>query len=190
MSVELEEKPTATAAREPRAVSVRLSTVAVAGVIAALVVTAGVFGTLWLSARADADAMHSADADRTRAEQVATDYALGASNINFQDINAWLGKLKANTTPELSNKFDATAPKLEQILVPLKWTSTSAPITAKVESETAGVYNVNVFVNVTSKNAQTPDGGQTTVTYSVTVDRNADWKIADVGGLPGALPLK
>ncbi|WP_433566153.1 hypothetical protein ACQP1O_13570 [Nocardia sp. CA-151230] len=87
-------------------------------------------------------------------------------------------------------KFDATAPKLQQILVPLKWTSSATPISTVVTSESGGVYKVNVFLNVTSTNAQTPDGGATTVTYNVTVDGGAGWKISDVGGLDGALPVK
>lgn len=57
-------------------------------------------------------------------------------------------------------------------------------------SESGGVYTVNVFLDVTSTSAQTPQGGQTTVTYTLTVDRNSDWTITEVGGLSGALPVK
>ncbi|WP_348537874.1 hypothetical protein [Nocardia brasiliensis] len=103
-------------------------------------------------------------------------------------MNSWVAKLKTNTTPQLANKFDATAPKLQDILVPLKWTSTSTPITAKVMNTDNGIYKVNVFLNVTSTSAQTPDGAQTTVTYTVNVDPNNGWKVADVGGVAGALP--
>ncbi|WP_232329565.1 hypothetical protein [Nocardia violaceofusca] len=171
-------------------VSIRLSAIALGAAIIALVAATGVFAALWLSARgqlSDRDATAAAD---RRAEQVATDYAVGASTINFQDYNAWIAKLKANTSPQLANKFDATAPKLQEILVPLKWSSTAKPVSAVVTSEIGGVYKVNVFLNVNSTNAQTPDGGQTTVTYNVTVDSGAGWKITDVGGMDGALPLK
>jgi Mce-associated membrane protein len=38
---------------------------------------------------------------------------------------------------------------------------------------------------------QTPQGGITTVAYTVTVDKNAGWKITQVGGgLDSALPAK
>ncbi|MFF0456475.1 hypothetical protein [Nocardia africana] len=150
----------------------------------------GVFAALWLSARGDLGDREAAAAADRHAEQVATDYAVGASTINFQDYNAWVAKLKANTSAQLANKFDATAPKLQEILVPLKWSSTATPISAVVTSDTGGVYKVNVFLNVNSTNAQTPNGGQTTVTYNVTVDSGAGWKITDVGGMDGALPLK
>lgn len=171
-------------------VSIRFSAIVLGAAIIALVAATGVFAALWLSARGDLSDRDAAAAADRHAEQVATDYAVGASTINFQDYNAWVAKLKTNTSPQLANKFDATAPKLQEILAPLKWSSTATPISAVVTSDTGGVYKVNVFLNVNSTNAQTPDGGQTTVTYNVTVDSGAGWKITDVGGMDGALPLK
>ncbi|NMN98893.1 hypothetical protein FGL95_28050 [Nocardiaceae bacterium YC2-7] len=144
---------------------------------------------LWSANRELRERDDAAAADQ-HAEHVATDYAVGASNIDFKDANAWVGRLKANTSPELANKFDATAPKLQELLVPLQWTSSATPIDATIASETGGIYRVNVFLNVTSTSAQTPTGAQTTVTYNVTVDANNDWKITDVGGMDGALPGK
>ncbi|RDI62923.1 hypothetical protein [Nocardia pseudobrasiliensis] len=175
-------------AHTPRTLSIRLSTVAVAVAGVALIAATAIFASLWLSARGEVSDRDAAAAADRHAEQVATDYAVGASNINFQDVNAWVAKLKANTTPQLANKFDATAPKLQDILVPLKWTSTATPITAKVMNTDNGVYKVDVFLNVTSTSAQTPEGAQTTVTYTVNVDPNNGWKVADVGGMAGALP--
>ncbi|NEW38845.1 hypothetical protein GV794_21620 [Nocardia cyriacigeorgica] len=176
--------------QRPGTVSVQVSTIVRGAVIGVLAIAVVVFAALWFFARgdvADRDARASAEA---RAEQVATEYAVGAATVNYQDINGWVGSLKAGTTDQLSGKMDSTAPLLEKVLVPLKWTSTASPITAKVMSEDNGIYQVSVFVNVNSTNAQTPDGAQTTVTYSVTLDENADWKITDVGGVDGALPLK
>ncbi|MFI6778485.1 hypothetical protein [Nocardia sp. NPDC050412] len=43
---------------------------------------------------------------------------------------------------------------------------------------------------MSSTNAQRPEGAQTTVTYNVTLDKSSDWKITDVGGVDGALPVK
>ncbi|MBF6171775.1 hypothetical protein [Nocardia blacklockiae] len=171
-----------------RTVSVRVSTVATAVAGVALIALAAVFGSLWLSARGTLHDRDARAADDRHAEQVATDYSVGASTIDFQDVNAWVAKLKANTSPQLSTKFDATAPKLQEILVPLKWTSSATPITAKVMSKNNGVYQVNVFLNVTSTSSQTPEGAQTTVTYTVAVDPGSGWKVTDVGGMNGALP--
>lgn len=184
-------KDTPTSRNRNRAtVSIRMSTVVYGAVIVLLVAAVAVFGGLWLSVKSDLSDRDATAAANQRAEKVATDYAVGASNINFQDVNAWLGKLKANTSPQLANKFDATAPQLQEVLVPLKWTSTGAPIDATVASESGGIYKVNVFLNVTSTSAQTPSGAQTTVTYNITIDSNSNWQITDVGGMDGALPAK
>ncbi|MGW4241882.1 hypothetical protein [Nocardia sp. NPDC004722] len=170
--------------------SLPIATIVRAAAYAALTVALCATTALWLSARSDADRQRTtADNDR-HAEQVAMDYAVGASNIDNADFQAWVNRLKSNTTPQLANKFDATAPKLQEILTPLKWTSTAKPITATVASHSGGIYKVNAFVSVTSTSAQTPEGGQMTVTYNVTVDSNAGWKITDVGGMDGALPMK
>ncbi|WP_227983974.1 hypothetical protein [Nocardia spumae] len=182
------EPGTAEVAKAPRTLSIRLSTVvgAVAGV--ALIALAVVFASLWLSARGDLSDRDERAAAQQHAEQVATDYAVGASNIDYKDVDAWVGKLKANTAPQLGNKFDATAPKLQEILVPLKWTSSATPITAKLMSTDNGVYKVDVFLDVNSTSAQNPQGARTTVTYTVDVDPGSGWKVTDVGGMAGALP--
>lgn len=183
----VEDKKTA---KQPRRIDVRLSTVLIGFVIAGLLAAAITFGVLWQSARSDIADRDAKAADDRHAVQVATDYAVGASVIDYHDTKAWLDKLETNTTPQLAAKFNATAPQLEQILLPLQWTSKATPIDANVTSESGGVYKVNVFLDVTSTSAQTPQGGQTTVTYTLTIDRNAGWKITDVGGLTGALPVK
>lgn len=173
-----------------RAVSIRLSTAGsgAAGGVAVLAICALV--ALLFSARGELANRDDAAAAQQRAEQVATEYAVGASTIDYSDVNAWITKLKAGTAAQLSTKFDATAPKLQEILVPLQWKSTATPVAAKVMSSNGGVYKVDVFLTVSSTSAQTPEGGRTTVVYNVTLDSNSEWKITDVGGLDGAMPLK
>lgn len=171
-----------------KTVSLKLSTLALGAAAVVLIGALIAVSALWLSARHDLASRDAKAADEQHAEQVATDYSVGASNINFTDLNSWATRLKANTTPTLGNKFDATAPKLQEILVPLKWTSSATPVSAKVVSHDNGLYQVNVFLNVTSTNAQNPEGVQTTVTYNVSVDPANGWKITDVGGMNLALP--
>lgn len=173
-----------------RSVSIPLSTIVWSAATALLAVVSIVLAGFLIAAHNGISDRDAVAADNHHAEQVATDYAVGASTVNFADFNAWVGRLKNNTAPALANKFDATAPKLQEVLTPLKWTSTAQPIAAKVMTESNGLYHVDVFINVSSTNAQSPDGAQTTVTYQVTVDRNSDWKVSDVGGMDGALPLK
>ncbi|BCK58002.1 hypothetical protein [Nocardia wallacei] len=198
MTTATDQEPTRTApehkpepaAPQPRTVSIRLSTVLLAAAIAGLLIATTVFAGLYWSARSTLADRDARAADDRHAEQIATDYAVGASTIDFHDVKSWITRLQAGTTPQLSAKFDATAPQLEQILLPLQWTSKATPLSAAVTSESGGIYKVNAYLNVNSTSAQTPDGAQTTVTYSLTIDRNAGWKITDVGGLQNALPTK
>ncbi|MBF6273821.1 hypothetical protein IU458_10100 [Nocardia nova] len=148
------------------------------------------FGCQYFSARSTLSDRDAAAAGDKHAEDIASKYAVGASTIDYHDVKSWIERLKAGTTTQLAAKFDATAPQLEQILLPLQWTSKATPLSAAVTSESDGIYKVNAYLDVTSTSAQTPDGGRTTVTYSLTIDRNADWKITDVGGLQNALPTK
>lgn len=182
--------PPSQAAKQPRAVSIRLSTVLITAAIAALLALSVTFGVLYASASSDLSDRDAAAADDRHAEQIATDYALGASTIDYRDVKGWLGRLQAGTTPQLSAKFEATAPQLEQILLPLQWTSKATSLSAAVTSQSGGIYKVNAYLNVTSTSAQTPNGTQSTVTYSMTIDRNSGWKITEVGGMQNALPTK
>lgn len=188
--VKADSAPARPPAGRPGTVSIQVSTVIRTAVIGALVLAVIVLaGFLW-AARNEISDTRAQTRDDQQAEQVALDYGVGAATVDYRNVNVWLGNLKSHTIAQLANKFDATGQKLEQILVELKWTSTATPITAKVVSHQGDIYKVNVFVNVTSTNAQTPQGAQSTVTYNVTLDKNADWQITDVGGLEGALPLK
>ncbi|MFF3568687.1 hypothetical protein ACFYXQ_13030 [Nocardia jiangxiensis] len=176
--------------RGPRTLAIRLSTVLTTLVIVALLVVAIVFGWLYFSARSTIADTNARAADGKHAQDIASKYAVGASTIDYHDVKGWIARLKASTSPQLSAKFDATAPQLEQILLPLQWTSKATPLSAAVTSESGGIYKVNAYLNVNSTSAQTPDGAQTTVTYSLTIDRDSGWKITDVGGLENALPTK
>lgn len=185
-----ENEPRAPRDSRARTVSVRLSTVLTAAAVAVPLIVSIVLGALYWSAKSDLAERDSKAADDRHAEQVASDYAVGASTIDYKDAKAWLGRLQAGATPQLAAKFEATGPQLEQILLPLQWTSKAVPLSSSVTSESGGIYKVNAYVNVTSTSAQSPEGAQTTVTYSLTIDRNAGWKITDVGGLQNALPTK
>lgn len=178
------------AAKLPRTVSISLSAILVTATIVALLALSVTFGVLYASASSELSDRDATAADDQHAQQIATDYALGASTIDYRDVKAWLTRLQAGTTPQLSAKFDATAPQLEQILLPLQWTSKATPLSAAVTSSAGGIYKVNAYLNVTSTSAQTPNGAQTTVTYSMTIDRNSGWKITEVGGMQNALPTK
>lgn len=185
-------EPTTTepAERPPRTVSLRISSVLVAATIGVLAVATVTFAVLYFSARSTIADRDARAADDRHAERIATDYGVGASTIDYRDVAAWFGRLRAGTSPQLAAKFEATAPQLEQILLPLQWTSTATPLSATVTSESGGIYKVNAYFTVVSTSAQNPQGAATTVTYSLTIDRTAGWQITEVGGLQHTLPAK
>ncbi|HLS76733.1 MAG TPA: hypothetical protein VK083_08100 [Nocardia sp.] len=171
-----------------RTVSVELSTALTVLVVAALLTATVTLGILYASARSTIAATEARAADERRAEQIALDYALGASTIDYRDVASWFTRLKDGAAAPLAAKFDATAPQLEQILLPLQWTSTATALSADVISESDGVFQVNAYLTVDSTSVQNPDGARTTVTYSLTIDRAANWEITEVGGLQNAIP--
>ncbi|WP_405136306.1 hypothetical protein [Nocardia sp. NBC_01388] len=178
-------------------VSLPLSTVVLLGVVVMLLLATAALG--WMAhqrgsdrdaARAQVTALHSAADDGKHAEQVASDYSVGAAQMDFKDLPSWSQRLTTNTSPQLANKLKQAASSMEQIIVPLQWVSTPTPITASVRSEQNGIYVVTCFVSVMTKNTQAPDGVQSTATYTVTIDKNAGWKITDVGGIDSAMSGK
>ena len=166
-----------------RRVSLSVRTLLTSLVILVLAIGLGVMTWLYLGERSTVQAQLSAADGRKHAEQIALDYAVQAAAMNFQDINTWKNHLTNGTSPELTDKLTKAAKSMEQLLIPLQWTSTAEPLTAKVRTDTNGVYVVDTFVSVLTKTTQAPDNLQSTATYSITIDGNNNWLITDVGGI-------
>ncbi|MFV9455554.1 hypothetical protein ACNJ7E_19190 [Rhodococcus sp. NM-2] len=170
--------------------TISVKTLVVSALILAIVAALGVSSWLLHNKSNELDQMNLRAENGTHAEQVALDYAVGAADMSFQDIQAWRSRLTNGTGPELSNKLTQAASSMEQIITPLQWVSTSTPIAAKVRSESNGIYVVDCFVSVLTKNSQAPEGIQSTATYSLNIDSRNDWVITDVGGIESALSEK
>lgn len=173
-----------------RQLSITVRSLVTAVVIAILVSTLGVLAWLYIGAERKLDTLARQAQDDAHAEQVALDYATNAAAMDFHDMNAWKAKLVAGTSPELRDKLTKAATSMEQLLVPLQWSSSSQPLMAKVRSETTGTYVVDSFVSVLTKTTQAPDGLQSTATYSITVESNNGWQITDVAGIAAVMPPK
>jgi Mce-associated membrane protein len=171
----------------PRRVSVSLRAVIVAAALCLLTGVAGMLGWLYMGAQDKLDTQAREASNRQRAEDIATDYAVNAADMDYQDFKAWKAKLVNGTSPELKDKLTKAADSMEQVLAPLQWKSTAKPLAAKVRSNAGGISTIDSFVSVLTKTMQAPDGLQSTATYSITVDSNKDWQIADVGGVDAAL---
>lgn len=176
--------------RRPKSVSVSLRGLIVGGLIVALVAATAVLGWLYFGARQQLNAQAAQAANDARAEKIALDYAVGAATMDFKDLQGWKVKLVAGTSPELGKKLSDAGNSMEQVLVPLQWSSAAQPLVAKVRSSTGGVYVVDSFVSVQTKTVQAPEALQSTATYSTTIDSNKDWRITDVGGIRSAMGPK
>src|SRR5882757_4187775 len=181
-----EEAPHATGRR----VSISVRALAIATVIVALVAATGVMTWLYLGARTTLDHQNGQASDNRRAEQIALDYAVNAAVMDYKDLAPWKQKLVAGTTRELNAKLTEASAAMEQILLPLQWSSTAQPIAAKLRSSDNGVYVVDAFVSVMTKTVQAADSLQSTATYTVTIDSNNSWQISDVGGITSAVAPK
>ncbi|WP_293002299.1 hypothetical protein [Mycobacterium sp.] len=176
--------------RRERSVSVSLRGLILGALIVALVAAVAALGWLYVDARHQLDTHAAQSANKARAEKVALDYAVNAATMDYKDLQAWHVKLVAGTSPELTKKLSDAGTSMEQVLVPLQWSSSAQPLVAKVRSTTGGIYVVDSFVSVQTKTVQAPEALQSTATYSTTIDSNNNWLITDVGGIGSAVGPK
>ncbi|WP_241666333.1 hypothetical protein [Mycobacterium marseillense] len=173
-----------------RRVSVSVRTLAVGAVIVSLIVAVAVMTWLYIGAKTTiGEQARQANGDK-HAEQIALDYAVNAAIMDYKDLGPWKQNLVKGTTPELKDKLTKAGTSMEQILLPMQWSSSAKPLAAKVRSHNNGVYVVDTFVSVMTKTAQAADNLQSTATYSITIDSNNAWQIADVGGIAAMVPEK
>jgi hypothetical protein len=178
------------ALKERRRLSISLQALVVGIIIVLLTVATAAMTWLYLGAKDKLDAQAAQVSNDKRAEQIALDYSVNAAIMDYNDLGPWKDSLVKGTSPELKTKLTKAGTAMEQILTPLQWVSTAKPLTAKVQSDTNGVYVVEAFVGVMTKTVQAPDSLQSTATYSLTIDSNHDWQITDVGGIGGVLGEK
>lgn len=167
------------------------STVALTLVITLLTVAAMAAGFLAFRFHGQTQDLQRANADRARAEDIAGKYGVAAATLSYQDLAPWLKGLRTGVSDELATRWDGVAETLRQVLVPLQLESTGSLISAKVNGEAKGVYQVVTVVDVAAKSVQAPQGTVTTSAYTMSVDSNLDWKITAVGNPTSgsALPI-
>lgn len=157
--------------------------IALTAAVLALATAVVVLAVLFAGDRGELRDLRAETERSEHAQQVALEYATAAAQMDYQDLAGWNENLVAGTSPELTEKLKTAASSMEQVIVPLQWTSSAQPIAAQVVENNGEVYTVAAFVNVNTKNAESPEGVQSTATYTVTLDRAKDWLITDVGGV-------
>ncbi|WEL94373.1 hypothetical protein P1N98_05635, partial [Tsukamurella tyrosinosolvens] len=159
-----------------------VTTVVITVVILALLAASITFGVLWGLQKSENSDMKAAAAEKAQAEKVAAEYAAGASTFDFKDLGPWRTAIVKGVSPELKTKMDATAGAMNQLLQPLQWVSKGTVMDAVVNSQSGPIYKVSAYVKVEATNVQAASGRDVLTVYNVTLDKDKDWQITDVGG--------
>lgn len=162
---------------------------AAAVVIVGLLVVTGV--SLWQmrSLQTQLDAERSQNADALHAQQVAADYAVAAAHIDYRNFDPWFASLRRGVNDRLAGQFSSSEPALRDLLGQLQWTSTGSLVGSDITAQHDGKYEVQVFVDVTTSNVQSPQGVKTTALYPITIEKNG-WRISDISGGVAPIPGK
>lgn len=161
----------------------------VLGVVTLLVVaTLGIFVYRDVSARNQLGDLRADIDARTTAEKVAGEYAVTAATLNYQDLTPWISNMKKGVSADLQKQYDLIGKTMEQVLTPLRMTTTANLIQAKTLSVSGDVYRVQAVVGVNTTTVQLPNGAPTTAVYAITLDRAQDWLITSVGDPTSAIP--
>ncbi|KQR97656.1 hypothetical protein ASG12_16690 [Williamsia sp. Leaf354] len=160
-------------------------TAAVLVVVLAVATTVAIVSALGY--RDDYQGLTSQNAQAQRAEDVASDYAVKAAEIDYRNFDPWFAALKTGVDDAMIKQFADTEPVLRQLLGQLQWVSKGTLVGSDIKSQNNGVYVVQVFVDVQVTNVQSPGGVKTTALYPITVDKNKNWAITDISG--GVAPL-
>lgn len=166
----------------------RPSPTALAAVVAGIAAVG--FAVLWATDDS-ADrlaALRSQQQTTAKAEDVASQYALNVSKVDYNNIAAWRTALESGVTEQLKSKMDAAVNIVGPLLTEMQYTSTAKPLAATVSQHNGDQYVVQVFIDMNSRSRQTPTGINATASYTITLDRASNWTITDVGGIGAGLP--
>ncbi|WP_280195604.1 hypothetical protein [Nocardia farcinica] len=162
---------------------------AVVAAVALLVAAAAVLAWRTDDAAGELAALRAQLDTDAAAQRVAADYALGVSQVQSGDLEAWRSALRRGVTEQLAAKLSAAVDVVGPWLRQVDYSATAEPLAATVQRRDGDLYVVQVFVDMTSRSSQTPEGVVATAAYTVTLNRAADWTITDVGGVAPDLPV-
>ncbi|WP_186290563.1 proline-rich domain-containing protein [Gordonia zhaorongruii] len=155
-------------------------------VCVAALIAMTVLAVLFTNRSDDLASMQQLDRDKAAAEKVAGEYAVGAATFKSDDLPAWSAALKKGTADELNSRFDTAVQTLTPLIQEVQWSQTAELISANtVDVRADRQFVVQVFVSTAMKSTQNPDGLNTVTPYTVTLDRDANWRITDVAGIGG-----
>jgi Mce-associated membrane protein len=161
----------------------------VLGLVGALVAFGLAFGVVDnIRVRGQLNDLRDQNANNAKAEQVAGEYAVRAATLDYKDLTPWAANLKKGVSGELSKQFDVAVPAMQQILTPIRMSTTATLVSSKTTDVAGDIYRVTAVVDVTTKSLQTPDGASSLAAYVLTLNKADNWMITAVGdqATPGA----
>ncbi|HNP56913.1 MAG TPA: hypothetical protein PK331_09620 [Gordonia sp. (in: high G+C Gram-positive bacteria)] len=161
----------------------------VLGLVGALVAFGLIFGVVDnIRVRGQLNDLRDQNANNAKAEQVAGEYAVRAATLDYKDLTPWAANLKKGVSGELSKQFDVAVPAMQQILTPIRMSTTATLVSSKTTDVAGDIYRVTAVVDVTTKSLQTPDGASSLAAYVLTLNKADNWMITAVGdqATPGA----
>lgn len=160
----------------------------IAAAVVAVVMTAVAAFAFWQAhdLRSELSTVRAQHDDDSRAQRVAADYAVAAAQIDYRNFDPWFGNLRKGVAPRLADQFSSSEPALRDLLGQLQWVSSGKLIGSDITARNGNTYEVQVFVDVTTSNVQSPQGVKTTALYPITVDKDG-WRISDISG--GIAPM-
>ncbi len=154
----------------------------VLGAVGLLVAAGLLFGVVDnLRVRSQLTELRDQNANHAKAEQVAGEYAVRAATLDYKDLTPWASNLKKGVSPQLSKQFDVAVPAMQQILTPIRMSTTATLVSAATTDVAGDVYRVTAVVDVTTKSLQSPDGATSLAAYVLTLNKADDWMITAVG---------
>lgn len=165
----------------PRQITLSVRTLLI-GLVGLLVASGLIFGVVDnFRVRGQLNDIRSQQSNNAKAEQVAGEYAVRAATLDYKDLTPWAANLKKGVSPQLSKQFDVAVPAMQQILTPVRMSTTATLVSAKTTDVAGDIYRVTAVVEVTTKSLQTPDGASSLAAYVLTLNKADNWLITAVG---------
>ena len=73
-----------------------------------------------------------------------------AATLDYKDLTPWAANLKKGVSGELSKQFDVAVPAMQQILTPIRMSTTATLVSSKTTDVAGDIYRVTAVVDVTT----------------------------------------
>lgn len=154
--------------------------IVLAALLAVAVILAGFFGYKWNSAENDISSMQTAQTDREIALNTARDYTARSLTYDYNSLDAFFAGVKQGASQSLQDRYDGVHDALTAIMTESQVVATGQVLSAAIESENNGEYQVAVYATQTTQNIQQPEAGAVPNLLNVTVaDQGGQWIVTD-----------